>query len=134
MRYSSSRSFFYSSRQTCCSLLRVENTACGLVVKLYDLSLLNYLLLSPSDPFHIVSIWTNPCNSFRSVISDTSIVFLLVSLYSVILTWILSLTQTDVIKRLFICSQKPACLPATTLWLCPAALLPAQKSNSLFNK
>lgn len=37
------------------------------------------------------------------------------------LTVTLSLTQTDVIKRLFICSQNPACLPTTILWFCRAA-------------
>lgn len=36
------------------------------------------------------------------------------------LTVTLSLTQTDVIKRLFICSQNPACLPTTILWFCHA--------------
>lgn len=53
-------------------------------------------------------------------LSNNSIVFLYKAhAIALTLTVTLSLTQTDVIKRLFICSQNPACLPATILWFFP---------------
>lgn len=58
----------------------------------------------------------SPCDS----LSYNSMVFLYKAhAVALTLTVTLSLTQTDVIKRLFIRSQNPACLPATILWFLP---------------
>lgn len=52
---------------------------------------------------------------------NNSIVFLYKAhAIALMLTVTLSLTQTDVIKRHFICSQNPACLPTTILWFSQA--------------
>lgn len=77
--------------------------------------------------------------AFLESLSNNSIVFLYKA-HAIALTLTLSLTQTDVIKRLFICSQNPACLPTTILWFCQAGFPPISEaareklySNSCFN-
>ncbi len=60
--------------------------------------------------------------SFLNFISYNSMAFLYKAhAIALTLTVTLSLTQTDVIKRFFICFQNPACLPTTILWFCQAS-------------